>query len=143
MGNAASQVTPLGVVKGVYPVFGGTWPAITWQQFMSQALAGVAPTPFTQPAPIVPPQQAAALAAPSTPTTVPVQAGPAGSVEGTPLGGPYQIPAPLPDAPEPPPPTTLPPPTTTTLPPPTTTSTTRPAKPGPTTTTAPPGGPGG
>jgi penicillin-binding protein 1A len=147
MGNAASQVTPMGAVKGVYPVFGGTWPAITWQQFMSQALAGVSVTPFTQPAPIVPPQQAAALAAPSTTTTtLPVQAGPPGSVEGTPLGGPYQIPAPTPDVPVPPPPTTLPPPTT--RPPPTTvpratTSTTRPPKRVSSTTTRRPGTPGG
>ena len=27
MGNANSQATPMGEVKGVYPVFGGTWPA--------------------------------------------------------------------------------------------------------------------
>ena len=27
MGNANSQATPMGDVKGVYPVFGGTWPA--------------------------------------------------------------------------------------------------------------------
>jgi membrane peptidoglycan carboxypeptidase len=134
MGNASSQATSMGMIKGVYPVFGGTWPALTWQQFMNQALAGVSVTPFTQPAPIVPPQQAAALAAPTTTTTLPVQAGPAGSVEGTPLGGPYQIPAPTPDVPEPPPPTTLPPSTTTTVPRPTT-STTRPHKPGSTSTT--------
>jgi penicillin-binding protein 1A len=121
MGNAASQSTPMGTVKGVYPVFGGTWPAITWQAFMSQALAGVPVTPFTQPAPLVTPQQAPALAAPSTTTTLPpIEPGPPGSVEGTPTGGPYQVPAPLPVAPEPPPTTTIPPPTTTT-------TTTRPA----------------
>jgi penicillin-binding protein 1A len=133
MGNAASQSTPMGTVKGVYPVFGGTWPAMTWQAFMNQALAGVPVTPFTQPAPIVPPQQAPALAAPSTPSTIPpIEPGPPGSVEGTPTGGPYQVPAPLPVAPEPPPPTTIPPPTTTTTNPPrpatTTTSTSVPGR---------------
>ena len=145
MGNANSQATPMGEVKGVYPVFGGTWPATTWQQFMSQALAGVPVTPFTQPAPIVPPEQAAALAAPTTTTTLPVQAGPPGSVDGTPAGGPYQVPAPEPVAPEPPPPTTQAPPTT--QPPPTTRpsraapSTTQPPERHPTTTAG--GAPGG
>jgi penicillin-binding protein 1A len=134
MGNANSQATSMGQVKGVYPVFGGTWPALTWQQFMSHALAGVPVTPFTQPAPIVPPQQAAALAVPTTTTTLPVQAGPAGSVEGTPAGGPYQVPAPEPAAPEPPPPTTQPPPTT--IPSKTTTSTRPPRQPHPTSATA-------
>jgi penicillin-binding protein 1A len=124
MGNASSQATAMGNVKGVYPVFGGTWPAITWQKFMTQALAGVPATPFTQPAPIVPPQPAAALAAASTTTTtLPVEPGAPGSVEGTPLGGPYQVPAPVPAPPEPPPTTTLPAPTTT---PPSTTTTTQP-----------------
>jgi penicillin-binding protein 1A len=127
MGNAASQATSIGEVKGVYQVFGGTWPAITWRNFMSQALAGVPVTPFTQPAPIVPPQQAAALAAQATTTIPPVVPGPPGYVEGTPVGGPYEVPAPVPVAPEPP--------TTTTLPPPTTTSTTS--------TTVPPAGGGG
>jgi penicillin-binding protein 1A len=126
MGNAASQSTPMGTVKGVYPVFGGTWPALTWQAFMSQALAGVPVTPFTQPAPIVTPQQAPELAAPSTTTTLPpIEPGAPGSVEGTPTGGPYQVPALLPVAPEPPPTTTIPPPTTTTIRPVTTTTSTR------------------
>jgi membrane peptidoglycan carboxypeptidase len=133
MGNANSQATPMGEVKGVYPVFGGTWPATTWQQFMSQALAGVPVTPFTQPAPIVTPQQAAALAAPTTTTTLPVQAGPPGSVEQTPAGGPYQVPPPEPVAPEPPPPTTEAPPTT--RPSRATPPTTRPPGPHPTATT--------
>jgi penicillin-binding protein 1A len=137
MGNAASQSTPMGNVKGIYPVFGGTWPAMTWHQFMSQALAGVPATPFTQPTPIIPPHQAAALAAPTTTTTtLPVQPGPAGSVQGTPVGGPYQVPAPVPVAPEPTTTTstTAPPPTTTSVP---TTPTTRRARGGATTTTTP------
>jgi membrane peptidoglycan carboxypeptidase len=113
MGNAASQATPMGDVKGVYPVYGGTWPAITWREFMSSALASVPATPFTEPAPIIPPQQAAALR-PGPTTTLPVQPGAPGPVQGTPVGGPYQVPARPPVAPEPTTTTTAPPPTTTT-----------------------------
>ena len=125
MGNATSQSVSLGAVTGTIlggyqttydPVYGGTWPAITWREFMSQALAGVPPTPFTQPAPIVPPQVAAALAAPTTTTTLPIEPGAPGYVEGTPLGGPYQVPAPVPVAPEPVTTTTVPATTTTTAP---------------------------
>ena len=136
MGNAASQATPIGNVKGVDPVYGGTWPALTWRAFMSQALRGVPATPFTEPAPIVPPQPAAALASGPT-TTVPVEPGAPRYIPGTPVGGPYQVPAPAPAAPEPVTTTTSPPPTTTT------TSTTVPS-PGPgssTTTTTSGGGP--
>jgi membrane peptidoglycan carboxypeptidase len=144
MGNAARQATPMGLVPGqeegglvtaFNPVYGGTWPAITWREFMAQALAGVPATPFTAPAPIVPPTAAAALRANATTTTVPVTPGPPGVVEGTPGGGPYQVPAPKPFAPPPPttaPPTTVPPTTTTTLPPGSTTTTVT------TSTTAPP-----
>ena len=131
MGNANSQAAPMGDVKGVDPVYGGTWPAITWQAFMSQALAGVPATPFTEPAPIVAPHAAPAL-----------QAGahdhPAGRTRpagrrsrGHPQGGPYQIPPPTFGVPEPV--TTTVPPTSTTVrpaPPPSTTSTTAPADPG-------------
>ncbi|HVA72962.1 MAG TPA: transglycosylase domain-containing protein [Acidimicrobiales bacterium] len=112
MGNAASQATSMGRVKGVYPVYGGTWPAITWRNFMSAALAKVPVTPFTQPAPIVPPQQAAALQAHGPTTTVGIRPGEPGVVEPTPAGGPYRIPAPTPYAP---PPATNPT-TTTTVP---------------------------
>ena len=129
MGNANSQATPMGDVKGVYPVYGGTWPAITWREFMSSALAGVPATPFTEPAPIIPPQPAAVLR-PGPTTTLPVQPGAQGTVLGTPAGGPYQVPALPPVAPEPTTTTTAPPPTTTT------TSTT-------TTTTVPGAGGGG
>ncbi len=144
MGNAASQSTSLGYVAGTLedgeqtgfdPVYGGTWPAITWQEFMSQALAGVPITPFTQPAPIIPPQQAAALKAATTPTTVAIQPGSPGYVQGTPMGGPYLVPAPEPYAPEPV--------TTTTVPPPTTTTTTPTPIPTTTTTLLPGGGGGG
>jgi penicillin-binding protein 1A len=42
---------PMGTVKGVTAVTGGTLPARTWQDFMGRALEGVAPTDFTEPAP--------------------------------------------------------------------------------------------
>jgi penicillin-binding protein 1A len=129
MGNAQSQAASIGCVKGVCQVFGGTWPALTWRAFMSQALAGVPATPFTQPAPITPPKQAAALAAGATTTIPSVEPGPPGAVQPTPVGGPYQIPAPVPFAPLPATTTTLPPPTTST------TSSTLPPSPGQTTTT--------
>ncbi|HET6914639.1 MAG TPA: transglycosylase domain-containing protein [Acidimicrobiales bacterium] len=103
MGNAASQATSMGRVKGVYPVFGGTWPAITWHNFMTAALAKVPITQFTQPAPIVPPQQAAALRAGSGPTTtIGIRPGEPGYVQPTPSGGPYRVPPPVPYAPAPP-----------------------------------------
>jgi penicillin-binding protein 1A len=112
MGNASSQAAAMGDVKGIQPVYGGTWPAITWQAFMSQALAGVPATPFTEPAPIVPPH-AAPILQPAPTTSLPVAPGPPGSVQGTPSGGPYQIP---------PPSFGVPPPVTTTVPPPSTTA---------------------
>ncbi|MCU1376077.1 MAG: penicillin-binding protein, partial [Actinomycetia bacterium] len=43
---------PLGSVKGVRTVTGGTWPARTWQAYMKRALAGAPVVPFNQPAPI-------------------------------------------------------------------------------------------
>ncbi len=137
MGNASGE-TPMGDVKGVSEVYGGTWPAITWQQFMSKALAGVPVTPFTQAAPIVAPPPAAALKAkPTTTTTLPIEPGAASQQSGTPPGGPYVEPTPTPVAPEPvtttvPPTTTIPAPTTTT------TSTSLPNPGGTTTTTTKP-----
>jgi penicillin-binding protein 1A len=84
-----SQATGLGDIKGIDPVVGGTWPAATWQAYMTRALAGVPATPFSAPAPITPPVVAGALrgALASPPTTV--GPGPAGFVESTPEGGPY------------------------------------------------------
>ncbi|HUE58942.1 MAG TPA: transglycosylase domain-containing protein [Acidimicrobiales bacterium] len=108
MGNADSQAKPMGVVKGVYPVYGGTWPAITWRNFMGAALAKVPATPFSQPAPITPPQAAPALQVHGPPTTAAVEPGEPGFVAPTPAGGPYRVPAPTPVAP--------PPATTTTVP---------------------------
>ncbi|MBO0729686.1 MAG: penicillin-binding protein, partial [Acidimicrobiaceae bacterium] len=135
MGNAQSQGVSLGDVKGVEPVYGGTWPARTWRAFMTQALQGVPATPFSQPAPIVPPAVAKALQSPSTTTQPTVVPGNSGFISGTPTGGPYtespsQVPpppAPLPAVTTPPPASTVPPastPSTTTAPSSTTTTST-------------------
>ncbi|MGI8491565.1 MAG: transglycosylase domain-containing protein, partial [Acidimicrobiales bacterium] len=119
MGRADSQSAGIGRVKGVYPVYGGTWPALTWRAFMAQALAAVTPTPFNQPAPITPP--AAALA--TTTTVAPILPGPAEPPGSTPAGGPYEVGPPPVSVPVPqtlaPPtlaPPTLPATTTTTFP---------------------------
>jgi penicillin-binding protein 1A len=122
MGNYNSE-SAMGPVTGclehgscytVGQVYGGTWPAITWKEFMTAALQNVPATAFNAPAPIVPPSVAAPLqqAQHQTTTTVGILPGSPGAVEQTPAGGPYQYPAPTPVAP--PPPTTVPPSTTTT-----------------------------
>jgi membrane peptidoglycan carboxypeptidase len=129
MGNVNSDTTSLGPVKGcledgecytVGQVYGGTWPAITWKEFMQAALAGVPATPFSAPAPIVTPKEAAALRAQTTPTTIGIEPGQPGFVEPTPSGGPYTVPAPTPVAPPPTSSTT----TSTTVPKSSTTTTT-------------------
>jgi len=51
MGYANNQSTSL-VLPGVGNVFGGTIPAATWKNFMSQALGKVTPTDFSQPPPL-------------------------------------------------------------------------------------------
>ncbi len=51
MGYANNQSTSV-VLPGIGNVFGGTVPASTWKNFMSQALAKVAPTDFSQPPPL-------------------------------------------------------------------------------------------
>src|SRR5207248_4132258 len=43
---------PMGPVKGVGGVTGGTWPAATWQAYMKRALNNAPIVPFNQPAPI-------------------------------------------------------------------------------------------
>ena len=43
---------PLRNIKGVRSVIGGTFPAITWKDYMAKATADVPPTGFTAPAPI-------------------------------------------------------------------------------------------
>ena len=54
MGNKDSETHSLRGTKGQYQVYGGTFSAPTWGAFMRQALKGVPPTNFTQPAPIRP-----------------------------------------------------------------------------------------
>jgi hypothetical protein len=78
---------------------------------MSQALANVPPTDFTQAAPIQPP--------PSVVITQPhptIKPGPERFQSGTGTGGPYQYGPPKLKAPPPPPPTTAPPTSSTTVP---------------------------
>jgi penicillin-binding protein 1A len=123
MGQANSGSAPIGRVDGVEPVYGGTLPALTWKQFMLQALTGVAVTPFDVPAPILPLPKA--LPASTTTTQPPVLAGPPGVVGTTPAGGPYLVPPARPVAPLPvvPTSTTVPPTSSTTGPASTPTST--------------------
>ena len=106
MGYANNQITPL-VLPGVGNVFGGTVPATVWKNFMNQALAKVAPTEFSQPAPLssVADQLSAQQRGGINPGS---QIPPAD----TPLGGPYIV-GPVTSTPAAPPPTT----TTTLLPP--------------------------
>ncbi|MCL2395583.1 MAG: transglycosylase domain-containing protein [Acidimicrobiaceae bacterium] len=85
LGYADSQSRPLGNIKGVYPVVGGTLPAATWQAFMNAALRGVPVTGFDAPAPITPPKP---VISSTTTTTVPVpQPGPSQQATPTPAGG--------------------------------------------------------
>ena len=139
MGRVDSDAKSIGQVTGHFlgggyttfrQVYGGTWPAITWKEYMQLALAKVPVTPFSAPAPVVTPQEAAALEAPRTTTTVPIEPGYSPGASPTPLGGPYVQQTVPPVAP---PPVTAPPATTTTLPQTTTV-------PAPTTTTTAPGG---
>jgi penicillin-binding protein 1A len=120
MGNEQSDAVSVGAVTGhlvdggemTFPqVYGGTWPALTWKEFMSAALANVPPTQFNVPAPIITPTEAAALQQEQTTTTVVVEPGTPGSLDTIPAGGPYQYPPPSLAAPEP---ITVPPSTTTT-----------------------------
>jgi penicillin-binding protein 1A len=145
MGDENSDGTSLGSVRGcliggscytVGQVYGATWPAITWREFMQAALSKVPVTNFDAPAPITAPKEASALQGPLTTTTLPpVEPGSPGYVQPTPTGGPYDYPPAAPVAPPPP----QAPPTTSVLPEPTTTTTT--TAPSTTTTTAsgPPG----
>lgn len=99
--------SPIGAVRGVAQVFGGTWPAAAWAEFMQRALKDVPATPFDQPAPIVAPKAASALGAGPATTKATVGPGPAAYVAPTPSGGPYVV-----DPGRPP--VAVPPPTTTT-----------------------------
>jgi penicillin-binding protein 1A len=135
MGNADSDSTPVGYsancphgcVTGHYlngpattfdGLYGGEWPAISWKEFMQLALANVPVTPFSAPAPILTPPEAAALQAPQTTTTVVVTPGASGAVDSVPDGGPYVYPVTPPVASPPTVATT----TTTSVPPTTTTN---------------------
>ena len=62
MGHRDDQ-KPLGAVKGVRAVTGGTWPARTWQAYMNRALEGTPVLQFNQPAPVTQVADAAKLAA--------------------------------------------------------------------------------
>jgi penicillin-binding protein 1A len=97
----ADSLRPLLGIKGVSRVFGGTIPARTWHDFMSQALKDVPVTDFNQPAPLKAVADAIARNArggfdPGDKRT-PADSG---------TGGPYEI--------EPPKPVAVPPETTTT-----------------------------
>jgi len=150
MGNENSDGTSLGSVRGcliggycytVGQVYGATWPATTWTEFMRAALSKVPVTNFDAPAPIAAPTEARALQGPATTTTLPpVEPGSPGFVKPTPTGGPYDYPPAAPVAPPPPqaPPTS--PPTTFAAAEPTTTTTSTPSA---TTTTTTGSGPAG
>jgi penicillin-binding protein 1A len=100
MGYANNESTPLRNIRGVSAVFGGTIPAQTWASFMSQALANVPPTDFSQAPPIQPP--------PTVPITEPrptIGPGPERYQGGTGAGGPYVYGPPRLHAPPRPPPT--------------------------------------
>ncbi len=104
MGNAASQAAPITYRGSAAPVFGATYSGPTWTDFMNLALAGLPATPFSQPAPIVPPAPAVLrLLRPTTTTTPPpIRAGAPAPTSLVPVGGPYTVPAPpalTPDAP--------------------------------------------
>ena len=141
MGDPLSDSVPVGVGPGCphgcvtghfvgggsttyYGLYGGEWPAIAWGEYMKAALKNVPVTPFSAPAPIITPREAAALQAAQTTTTVPIRPGYGGVITPIPYGGPYSYP---------PPPVVAPAPTT--IPAPTTTTTTNPFFPGTTTTT--------
>jgi penicillin-binding protein 1A len=114
---------PMRGIKGVGAVTGGSWPARTWQAFMSAALAGVPPTEFNEPAPLRPIADQAKLRArlgfDLGPRRYPSEANP---------GGPYGASLPPPSASPPPPPSTTTTSSTSTT---STTTTTTPGRPFP------------
>jgi penicillin-binding protein 1A len=55
MGYSDSSQRSLRNIKGVAQVFGGTWPARTWNAFMNAALQGVPEIKFPVPGPLPPP----------------------------------------------------------------------------------------
>jgi penicillin-binding protein 1A len=58
-------------IKGVAKVFGGTLPAATWKDYMSQALAGVPPSTFAPPPRGARPAPAPAIATTPSPAPLP------------------------------------------------------------------------
>jgi penicillin-binding protein 1A len=86
MGYADSRSRPLRNIKGVNPVYGGTIPAATWHNFMSEAEKGLPPADFPPPAALAGefgPGARRVIA--DTGTTVPVQV-----IAGTPPSLPTQ-----------------------------------------------------
>lgn len=122
--KGASMYSVYSAGRGVRaaPVFGGTLPALTWQDYMTQAMQGVPLTNFNQPAPL------SQVSNVFKGANVGGITGPGGqrypSVIGE--GGPYLIGPPSPEA-KAPTTTTLPPHTTTVAPFPGATTTTQPA----------------
>ncbi len=53
-GASMNSVCSAGRRTCASPVFGGTLPAMTWADYMKQAMQGVPPTDFNQPAPLTP-----------------------------------------------------------------------------------------
>jgi penicillin-binding protein 1A len=120
MGYANNQTTSLRNIHGFGVVYGGTIPAITWHNFMAEAVKDVPPTDFNQPAPIQ--TLADQLKAQQRQGISPA---PRFYLPGTPEGGPYQVPPTAPPITPPSTSTSLPEATTTLFP----TTTTKPGKP--------------
>jgi penicillin-binding protein 1A len=119
MGHKEGNIAMRGV-RGVGTVTGGSWPARMWHDFMAEAMKGIPPTEFTQPAPIESLADKAKRDARGG-----FDLGGRSDAPGIPGGVNYYPSAPLPPAYEPTTTTTLPPESTTTTVAPTTTSTTR------------------
>jgi penicillin-binding protein 1A len=124
MGYKEGNISMRGV-HGVGTVTGGSWPARMWHDFMTEAMKGIPPTEFTQPAPIEPLAERAKREARGG-----FDLGGQTNAPGIPGGMNYYPSAPLPYASEPT--------TTTTTPVESTTTTATTAPPSTTTTTKPP-----
>jgi len=118
MGHKEGNISMRGV-HGVGTVTGGSWPARMWHDFMIEAMKGIPPTDFTQPAPIESLADKAKRDARGG-----FDLGGHEDPPGIPGGLNYYPSPPLPAANEPTTTTTTPPDSTTTTEPPTTTTTT-------------------
>jgi penicillin-binding protein 1A len=125
MGHKEGNISMRGV-HGVATVTGGSWPARMWHDFMTEAMKGIPPTDFTQPAPIESLADKAKRDARGG-----FDLGGRQDPPGIPGGVNYFPPPPLPPAEEPTTSTTVPPESTTTS----SSSTTTTTKPSTTTTT--------